>query len=273
MSDRSRPATRLAPLVAAVGAALSDEQFRPYSYRHAFMRADIPAFSKLVLHTIAAHFGESGEPVFPRIDTIARRASMSRRAALKHLALVRDVWVDVRKGYVQEKDGTWRAANFYLPRYPDGLINFEESSSFSGAPRARAPRAPAIRHKSSLVLNSSPNPNTDVLGDELKAWFNTEFWPRYPRKRGKHTALAALRELQPSTTEREAILAALEKLERRGGAVSSASRWLASAPWRPRMEPSCCFCGATPAASSCSAGWHCRAEACRDRALFETRPR
>ena len=72
---------------------------RPYVcvWREHMADSDLPSTTKLVLHTVALNFDSSGGGAYPSLDTIARRASIDRSTAIRHLKRGAD-WLEQRKG-------------------------------------------------------------------------------------------------------------------------------------------------------------------------------
>lgn len=218
--------------------------FRPYSWRHAFMKAQLPPTAKLILHTIAAHFGEAGEPAYPKIVTIARRASLSERAVKKHLGPIIGVWVHVeRVPFKDNSTGRTYTRYNYLPRYPEGLIDFDLNDS-PGAPRARAPRAPA-QNKEPIKKNKiSPNPISGEMGD----WFEKIF-EAYPNKQAKDRAWRKVQHMAPDAALRDEITEGLARWRRYADLKSAPflSTWLRNGTWREartkRIPGLCSACG------------------------------
>ena len=72
---------------------------RPYVcvWREQMTDSDLPSTTKLVLHTVALNFDSSGGGAYPSLDTIARRASVDRSTAIRHLKRGAD-WLEQRKG-------------------------------------------------------------------------------------------------------------------------------------------------------------------------------
>lgn len=72
---------------------------RPYVcvWRDHMADSDLPSTTKLVLHTVALNFDSSGTGAYPSLDTIARRASIDRSTAIRHLKRGAD-WLEQRKG-------------------------------------------------------------------------------------------------------------------------------------------------------------------------------
>ncbi|MGB7762857.1 MAG: hypothetical protein WBL61_23690 [Bryobacteraceae bacterium] len=78
--------------------------------------------------------------------------------------------------------------------------------------------------------------------DAIKVWFDSEFWPTYPRKRAKPQALKAARRHGKTATVREAIMQCLrqrlpalqEQFRPEGDFRPYPERWLNMTPW---LEP------------------------------------
>lgn len=94
--------------------------------------------------------------------------------------------------------------------------------------------------------NTPPTPRKrgNADGGELAAWFDAEFWLRYPRKEGKQQALQELVRLKPDSALRCRILAGLERARgspqwRRDGGqyIPHAKTWLHNRRWEDEIRP------------------------------------
>jgi hypothetical protein len=65
--------------------ALKPDWQRYFSWRQAMISSDLPATTKLVLHTIASHINAVGEACYPSMKTNMAEASLSNRAVCTHL--------------------------------------------------------------------------------------------------------------------------------------------------------------------------------------------
>jgi len=83
--------------------------------------------------------------------------------------------------------------------------------------------------------------------DEVKVWFDSEFWPTYPRKRAKPQALRAARKHGKTATVRAAIMECLrqrlpslqEQFRPEGDFRPYPERWLNMTPWVEPVEAEC----------------------------------
>lgn len=232
------------------------------------MESSLPAPRKGVLNVIDLHINQAGQEAFPEIGTIARLSSLSRRTVIAHLKALDGVWLTKqRRGFKWRK---WKCLA-YVPRFPDDEDPFDlEVQQLHASEVQQLHASKGTLHK----MKNSPNPSAHAEGDDLKNWFTTEFWKKYPRKEAESSALRALRKLGITEAERPLILAAIDKLADRH--APRASRWIKQAPWRSRarVEPTCVYCGGVACSTSTrgSGAWVCRAPACRDRDLFRDQP-
>jgi len=75
--------------------------------------------------------------------------------------------------------------------------------------------------------------------DEVKVWFDSEFWPAYPRKKAKPQALSAARKHGKTATDRAAIIECLrrqlpvlqDQLREDGDFRPYPASWLNQTPW------------------------------------------
>jgi hypothetical protein len=133
-----------------------------------------------------------------------------------------------------------------------------------------------------LKLYPPKPPTTAELLDtspegELEAWFNAEFWQRYPHRKAKATAWRAIRRLKPNAELRRAIIAGLLRwldersvLSQQRGAFVPAlpmpSTWINARRWEDEVDVPrgtqtesyrCFTCGGAAVVSN-GKRWYCR---------------
>lgn len=202
---------------------------RPYTWRQAIQKSDLPPTTKHVLLNLSCYINDAGQAAFPSIDQQAADTGLSRRAVITHLKSVEGRWLSVSKhGYGGQK---W-ARNEYLPRLPDEAdldvagVPEEQKGGERGSPpsakklgkggeRGSPPSGPEggepddrkvvnvvhpNRPEEITTTPHSPPKGGDLLavtGEALRRWFEAEFWPKYPKRVGKADALVQLDRLHP----------------------------------------------------------------------------
>ncbi|WLE58371.1 hypothetical protein GIY62_14675 [Burkholderia plantarii] len=105
---------------------------KPWTWRQAIIKSDLPSTTRHVLLTLACHMNDAGEQMFPSVRLLAFETNLSRQAVMKHMqAAAAAGWVRTSKhGY----SGLKWARNEYDPCIPDDFVprKFDE-----GAPNER----------------------------------------------------------------------------------------------------------------------------------------
>jgi hypothetical protein len=94
---------------------------RPFfSWRWAvLLESDLPSTTKLVLLTLGCHMTEAGESCFPSVKTIAKEASLSRKAVMEHVKRAAAAgWIRVNQHEVRHNF----VRNEYVISYPAGVL-------------------------------------------------------------------------------------------------------------------------------------------------------
>ncbi|WP_157384051.1 helix-turn-helix domain-containing protein [Burkholderia glumae] len=93
---------------------------RPWTWRQAIIKSDLPSTTRHVLLTLACHINDAGEQAFPSIRLLAFETGLSRQAVMTHLQRAAAAgWVRTSKhGY----GGQQWARNQYDPCIPDGFV-------------------------------------------------------------------------------------------------------------------------------------------------------
>lgn len=110
-----------------------------------------------------------------------------------------------------------------------------DSSFLLSAPPGSPPVCPDAREPLDRKAEGSTS-------DLVRAWFDTEFWPAYPRKLGKSQALAAARQKGRSEDRRKEIMLGLvrqlpELRARERQFIPYAATWLRQERWEDEPEP------------------------------------
>jgi len=60
-----------------------------FSWRHAVLKSDLPATTKLVLLTLACHMNDVGGSCFPSKEQLMHETNLSEQTVVKHLKLAK----------------------------------------------------------------------------------------------------------------------------------------------------------------------------------------
>lgn len=210
---------------------------RPYSWRQAILKSDLPSTTRHVLITISCHVNDAGQAACVSTAKLAEETGLSERAVISHLKSTEGEWLITRKhGFGDQR---WRG-NEYLPRLPGDPSLDVEGTEPRSAPSAQnvnegtEPRsAPSTqrgteRHDkkalnvlqgdNGFVLDLPPKapPTPDLLaigGGELEQWLDQEFWKRYPAKyrKDRRATLTAVAKLRPDATLLAEIVAGVDR--------------------------------------------------------------
>jgi hypothetical protein len=84
-----------------------------YTWRRAMTESSLPSTTKLVLFVVAEYTNAMDETCWPSLDTIADKATLSRRAVTKHLAIAeKEGWLTRWKS--RRPDRQWAHAHYRL---------------------------------------------------------------------------------------------------------------------------------------------------------------
>lgn len=131
-----------------------------YTWRHAVVRSNLSATTKLVLHTLGCHMNDVGESCFPSIELLCKESSLSKRAVISHLDIAE------KAGFLQKAKhgfgGQRWARNEYKATFPveENQLNSVDNSDVSVDNEKKvvhqmhhvmqeggAPRAPKVVHQ------------------------------------------------------------------------------------------------------------------------------
>lgn len=126
---------------------------KPYTWRQAIIRSELPATTRHVLLTLACHINDAGESAYPSIDLLAFETSLSRRAVISHLQAATALgWIRTSKhGFAGQK---W-ARNEYDPRIPDGFVPLDPPSK--RAPEGGEPNDKKVVNESNRLSKKVVN--------------------------------------------------------------------------------------------------------------------
>jgi len=136
-----------------------------FSWRQAFMDADLKPMTKLVLHTLACHMTETGQSCYPSQRRIADLSGMGLNTVNRHIAIAENSgWITKSKmGFAGKK---WKLS-VYEAAWPSGVSSDENCVSTA------ASQVFPQRHTNTSV-NTSSNTST-TCAKENKAKF-LELW-------------------------------------------------------------------------------------------------
>ena len=69
-----------------------------WSWRQAILKSELPSTTKLVLMVLSTYMNDHGEGCYPSQEQIARDASLTTRAVIKHLDIaIKEGWLAKKK--------------------------------------------------------------------------------------------------------------------------------------------------------------------------------
>lgn len=221
-----------------------------WSWRQAVEKSDLPAYSKLILYTLANYMNEHGQNCFPSFDTLQAGTSLARGTLSKYLETA------VEKGWLKKNlhgfgGQKWSRAE-YQALFPEGFTLDKGSScgepafvqgSSSNDGRQFTPEQKAVHGVNcnspvKLSNNSLGNPPTPFDDDFEKFWLA---WIPFDMDKGsKKAARKSYDKARKESTHEEIIRGVTRYLKHchvRCQRTKHAVTWLNQHGWEDDYSP------------------------------------
>lgn len=237
---------------------------------------------KFVLVALADHSDGSGI-CWPGHELIADKCGLSRQTVVEHLAMLeREAFITSER--TRDHKGHEGKARYFL--HLDRLSTQPPESEKPTLARVGISEVPEsgfpvpYKEEPEAIEPKPPDPLLfELKGKDLEAWFETSFWPSYPKRCQKAKALSVLKAMRPDVVLLEAMVAGLKHRLQAEAQAKAKGEWFRAWPdphrwlkpdekrWEDRFdvpretsrseEYRCATCGA-PGVVSSGKRWYCR---------------